>query len=124
MHKEFDLSGDQRNYRKPGKRLLPRDAYTAHECSRHGLSKRALYREHAIEAAAYGERPERDAWELKFEREFESLPKRLNKRVVKALDAKQPPTTARLRRAYNAAVEYDQIIKCIEHDARMLRNCY
>jgi len=133
------LSGAERNFRTPGKKLLPRDSYNAFLRERF-KSMRQVRKEIAIEVAAYdsgyGERMHYE----RIARLRKSLSTRAQKLVQFAAErdtadsslssafrqgmqshCRQKPARSRLYRAYMVAHSINQAETA---DDRMLRNAY
>jgi hypothetical protein len=123
-----NLSGAQRNYRKPGAKLKPRCAHTAYEAEWRKVSARALRKELAQEYA-HNERVhgggEIDGWWKRYHKEFDKLNTRSKKLVELAVYEEQPaPYGAQRARAYNAMQNAMVAERCMEIDRKMLANAY
>lgn len=127
----FCLSGRQRNYRTPGAKLKPRDAYTAHMMAGAYRNRRQMRRADAHEARVMGYRSREDA----YERKLKSLSSRARKLVLSVLNSQctertrgyQEPITVigrQRQRVINAAINHVNVQAAIEWDRKTLANAY
>lgn len=125
------LPGAARNYKQPGKKLRPRDAYVAYLTSRNGPgfhSTREAMRAQAVETAAYGPDPrgEYDPYRHVL-RTLSRMSARTRKRIEHAFDEFsqrnfRPHLPRGQRRVFDAMCRAESIERCLQADANMLRN--
>lgn len=132
---QLTLTAAQRGYKQPGKRLLPRDGYDAHEIIHyklHGL--RELDAQRRKEASAYDDE-ERTAY-TRYKGDFDPFASAARKlkalsgrrrKLAEAmgyLNASPPQATPRsVLRVVEAMDQAQRIEACIHHDQMMLSNC-
>lgn len=126
---EYKLSANERGYKQAGKKLRPRDAYDAMERDHLRLhSLRALRRTRMAECAAmrhqFDDAPL--AHQNKFDRAMAGLKPWQQRKVYELLDSpsRAPAMPRRMRRAYDAAIEAEQIERAMQWDANTLANAY
>lgn len=124
MYDEFKLSGAQRGYKQPGKKLLPRDSQVAAACGHMKCSKREYMRGVAAETAHYGKQYPAEAHERKFDKAFAALNVRQRKVFERMVELGHAPLAGQRRmcRAFDAMTEYDQIERCIAAEDAMWAN--
>lgn len=125
LYDEFTLTARERGYCTPGKKLQPRFAYDAAERSPMREVRKARAIENKAMHEMYGDNHEIDAHWRKYHKAMDALSTRRRKFVETALEGEWGSQTMpgrAMRRAYLAAIECDQIERCIDADQLMWRN--
>lgn len=133
---QMSLKGAQRNYRTPGAKLKPRDAYDAHRADHRGCSSKQLRKDDAIEARAMGySDPQHMTYaERRVERLKRSVSTRAYKRAVALVNGATSHAPngncalfvhgAAQQRLINAMLEHVRVEHAIEWDRKTLANAY
>lgn len=130
---QLSLSGKQRNYRTPGAKLKPRDAFDAHRAAYRGCSAQQLRKDDAIEAKVMGYP---DPQHMTYaERRVERLKRQVSTRAYKRLldlvngAVSHAPSGncalfvhgAARQRLINAMLEHVRVEHAIEWDRKLHR---